>query len=63
MKHHIGQKFVKNQFGQIKFGKSIKILMIVVELQNFGKNIDDLLKFAKFAKLFSHQTFVLYGML
>ena len=27
-------KNVKNQFGKIKFGESIKILQIVIELQN-----------------------------
>ena len=41
-KYHIGQslmrekfdKNVKNQFGKLKFGENIRILMIVVELQN-----------------------------
>ena len=56
----IGQECVKNQFGKIKLGKNIKILIIVVELQNVWQiKFGDLLKFAKFDKIFSRHTFVL----
>ena len=44
-----------------KFGENVIILIIVVELQNaWRKKFGDLVKFAK---LFSHQTFVLYSIL
>ena len=56
----IGQKCVKNQFGKIKLGKNIKILIIVVKLQNVWQmKFGDLVKFATFDKIFSCQTFVL----
>ena len=55
-----GEKFgenVKNQFGKMKFGENVNILIIVTK---FGIKFDDLVKFAK---LFSRQTFVLYGII
>ena len=59
LRYYIEQKFgkiVKNKFDKIiEFGRNIKILIIVVELNRFGDLV-------KFAKLFSHQSFVLYGM-
>ena len=55
------EKFGKNQFGEIKFSENIKILIIVVELKNVWQiKFGDMVKLAKFTKLFSCQTFVLY---
>ena len=56
-------EMLKIQFGEKKFGdnafrqKRISQFIIIIWRIKFG----DLVKFAKFAKLFSHQTFVLYG--
>ena len=45
---------VKNQFGKRKFGKNITILIIVVEVKNVWQiKFGNLVKFAKFTKLFS----------
>ena len=53
----VWQKCFNNQFGE---GENVKILIIVVELQNVWQiKFSDLVKFAKFAKLFSHQTSLL----
>ena len=55
------EKFGKNQFGEIKFSENIKILIIVVGLKNVWQiKFGDMVKLAKFTKLFSRQTFVLY---
>ena len=49
--YYLGQKFGGNvNLTEIKFGENVKILIVVVELQNVWR--------IKFAKI--HQTFVLY---
>ena len=56
MREKLG-KNVKNHFGEIQFGKNIKILIMVAEMQTAWQiNFDNLVKFAKSTQLFSCQT-------
>ena len=55
-------KMCKISIWRIKFGENVTILTIVIEWKDVWRiKFGDLVKFAKFTKLFSHQTFVLYG--